>query len=242
MEKILSCDTALFRMINAVSHPALDGIMYFVSLLGELGAIIWIVCIALVIFDRKTGKEAALWTIVAVLISDQVIGHFLRSVVPRPRPFMHLEGVRTLGHQWLTGSFPSGHASSTFAAALILSYFYPRLALPAFTFAVMTFFSRVYCGMHHPSDVLFGALAGLLTAGSLIPFIKRSEGTLIRALPFYTFAMAVMIMSTWLKLPQYFCLPAGAVLGGAAALSMAMLNRRQTAAASPSIQSSPPQE
>jgi len=146
--------------------------MYSVSFLGELAAIIWVICIIVLFMDRQHGKMAALLCFVGVFLSDQVFGHFFKSIWHRPRPFMYLDGVKVLGIQWKSSSFPSGHCDSLFAGSVILAGFYPRMALPLYAFCAITAVSRVYCGMHHPLDVLMGTLLGICT-GCMVLFLYR---------------------------------------------------------------------
>jgi undecaprenyl-diphosphatase len=64
-------------------------------------------------------------------------------------------------------SFPSGHATTSFAAAALIAGAAPRLAVPAFVLAAAVAFSRVYVGVHYPLDVAGGALLGLGVATAL---------------------------------------------------------------------------
>jgi undecaprenyl-diphosphatase len=174
MDKLISLDVAIFRFINGISNPILDFIMYFISLLGHLGAIMWVICIVVIIKDRKRGKIAALLCVVSIIISDQVLGHALKALWPRQRPYLYLEGVRVLGHRFHDGAFPSGHADALFAGTVILSHFYPPMATPLYLFCLLTCLSRVYCGMHHPLDVIAGALLGFLTGHAVLLIYRRA--------------------------------------------------------------------
>jgi membrane-associated phospholipid phosphatase len=70
-------------------------------------------------------------------------------------------------------SFPSGHAASSFAAATVIAVLAPRLRVPAFVLAAGIAFSRVYNGVHWPSDVLVGAAVGVVTALLLLAGARR---------------------------------------------------------------------
>ena len=61
-----------------------------------------------------------------------------------------------------SGSFPSGHASAAFACATVIYWASPRAGIPAFVLAALVAWSRVYVGVHWPSDVLGGYLLGAL--------------------------------------------------------------------------------
>jgi membrane-associated phospholipid phosphatase len=70
-------------------------------------------------------------------------------------------------------SFPSGHSASSFAAATVIAMIAPRLRVPAFMLAAAIAFSRVYNGVHWPSDVVVGAAVGVLTALLLLAAVRR---------------------------------------------------------------------
>ncbi len=172
MAGLLDFDIRLFREINSISNPVLDWVMYLVSLVGEMAIIIWIICIIAAIVDRKKGFHALIACIIGIIFSDHIVGHTLKWLWPRLRPHQYLEGVRVLGHKWMNGSFPSGHADSILAGTVILSYFYPRMAVPLYIFSALTCISRVYNGMHHPLDVCVGALIGI-ASGHLVIVLYR---------------------------------------------------------------------
>ena len=87
---------------------------------------------------------------------------------PEPEPLVRLPG---------TGSFPSGHATVAFAAATVLAFALPRLAVPLYLLAAAIAWSRVYVGVHYPLDVLAGAVLGVGIAFGLraaLRVIRRS--------------------------------------------------------------------
>ena len=61
-------------------------------------------------------------------------------------------------------SFPSNHAANSFALALIISFFFPRLKKMLYILAFIISFSRVYIGVHYPLDILYGACLGILAS------------------------------------------------------------------------------
>lgn len=88
----------------------------------------------------------------------------LKRTIRRPRPFRRLRGVRYLMAPPDEFSFPSGHTAGAFLMALVLCAAFPVLALPAFGWACLVGFSRVYLGVHYPGDVLAGMVLGLSCA------------------------------------------------------------------------------
>jgi undecaprenyl-diphosphatase len=70
-------------------------------------------------------------------------------------------------------SFPSNHASNTFALAAFISYNYRRLAIPSFLAACLVGYSRIYLSTHYPTDVLAGAALGMLLGFTLAMAARR---------------------------------------------------------------------
>jgi len=99
--------------------------------------------------------------ITETLIASTFITTALKVTVKRPRPFAADPYIVQASSGGST-SFPSGHTSEAFATATSLYMAYPKwyVAVPAFTWASMVGYSRMYLGVHYPSDVLAGAVVG----------------------------------------------------------------------------------
>jgi len=119
--------------------------------------------VLLAIFD---GGNREAW-LVCALLGPVAIGlnYLVKLIVRRPRPV--LEGLPSLGGAPSSLSFPSAHATSAFAVATAMSRVEPWGAL-AFVLALALALGRPYLGMHYPSDVLAGALLGVLL-GLIVP-------------------------------------------------------------------------
>ncbi len=98
------------------------------------------------------------WTSTAELLAI-VSSTALKEATDRPRPDVH-----AIVPEPSTSSFPSGHATGSFACALVLVAFAPRLAAPLVVLAAAIAWSRVYVGVHYPLDVIAGAVLGSLLA------------------------------------------------------------------------------
>lgn len=86
----------------------------------------------------------------------------LKNIVGRLRPIDTLPGVVEIGTHTASGSFPSTHAAFSFAAAFILARVHKKYKFYFYLIAFIVSFSRIYLGKHFPSDVLAGALIGIL--------------------------------------------------------------------------------
>jgi undecaprenyl-diphosphatase len=110
----------------------------------------------------KKGKIAAVGVIILIIVTDQTGGHLLKELFERVRPCNALsDAITPLG---CTGSysFPSNHSFNNFAAATFYYKLYPDLKWVLFITASLIAISRVYLGLHYPSDILGGAVLGCL--------------------------------------------------------------------------------
>ena len=102
----------------------------------------------------------------AILISESISG-LLKQWIARDRPPLADPDPAPLVDLPSTFSFPSGHATVSFACATTLALAVPRLTWPLFALATLISFSRVYVGVHYPFDVLAGAALGVAIAIAL---------------------------------------------------------------------------
>ena len=105
-------------------------------------------------------------TIVVVALAD-ASATGLKAAFDRERPPERYAEPDPLVNVPDTGSFPSGHAATSFAAATILSFAFPRLGPIFLVLAAAVGFSRVYVGVHYPLDIVGGAVLGVLIAIAL---------------------------------------------------------------------------
>jgi undecaprenyl-diphosphatase len=144
---------------ESVRQPWLTPVMEVVT-----NSRVWAVPLILIwlwLFFRggKTGRVVAVLFIPLLIFTDFVTSKGLKPLFDRPRP---------LGH---TGfAMPSVHATNSFAIATLFSFFAPKvwMRLVVFAFAVLVALSRVYLGVHYPTDILAGAIWGATAAGLFI--------------------------------------------------------------------------
>jgi undecaprenyl-diphosphatase len=139
-------------------HPVADRVFYGASALGDHG-LIWLMLGALRGLRSEHDWHAAVRLGAGVGIESAVVNLGIKSLFRRKRPAWELERPLHL-RKPRTSSFPSGHATSAFTAAALLSD-RDRLKPVYYTIAVLVAWSRVYVRIHHASDVVAGILVGI---------------------------------------------------------------------------------
>lgn len=173
LDFIQSADTEIILFIqNNIRVPFIDAIMIFMSYLGEAG-IVW-VAISLILIFRKKYRMAGICTLAAMALCYVLNDLILKEIVHRPRPFDTITQLTALGFKPSSWSFPSGHACSSFVAALTLTKFLGKKGSLSYILAVLIAVSRPYAGVHYVSDIIAGAIFGTLCALIIFEILRRT--------------------------------------------------------------------
>ncbi|MGE3277275.1 MAG: phosphatase PAP2 family protein [Vicinamibacterales bacterium] len=153
-------DSGLLAFITSHRVPWLDAVFITASAIGGKG-FVWLVVAAIAALYPR--HRASAWRVVLALsLTYLVVDGMMKPLMWRDRPFDVLPDVAVIDTRPISSSFPSGHAASAVAGALAVSRIWPAAAPAWWTVAVLIAVSRVYVGVHYPSDVIAGALLGLL--------------------------------------------------------------------------------
>lgn len=128
--------------------------------LGDGGAI-WIIISLLLLIFKKTRRMGALC--IAALLGSLIVNNLiLKNLVARIRPYEVIDGLNLLIEKQKDLSFPSGHSGASFAAAVTIFQCIKnkKIGIIAIIFASLIAFSRLYVGVHYPTDVLVGIITG----------------------------------------------------------------------------------
>ncbi len=166
LQAIQAFDAQLLLFLQAQLHSGgLTALMRAITALGNGGAL-WLVLAALLLLRRKT-RRGAVFLVLCLLCATVVGSVVLKHLVLRPRPYTVLEQLILLIPPEHTTSFPSGHSCSSVASAMALALVFGKRGAWAFLPAGLIAFSRLYVGVHYPTDVLCGAALGAVTALAL---------------------------------------------------------------------------
>lgn len=157
MNKLIQLDVKFFYLLNdRFKCNILDEIMPYITQLGSAFSTI-LICIMLITFGDNTIAYAGYNALFTLSITHLIV-RILKSKVARPRPFNKLSKINISNTNLCDFSFPSGHTTASFSIAITLSLVFPTHSFIFILLAFIVGLSRIYLGVHYPSDVLVGIL------------------------------------------------------------------------------------
>ncbi len=163
-----------------IRNPILDPIMKGLSFLGNKGAF-WVLLTIILLIFAKT-RKAGLASLIAIILTFVVNDLLLKNMVARIRPYEVIEGLTIIVAKEHSYSFASGHAAIAFASSVgVFRYLPKKASVCLVVLAALIALSRLYVGVHYPTDVLAGTVIGivfgLIASFAVMKITERKAGT-----------------------------------------------------------------
>lgn len=167
-------ERALVWIAQNVRCALLDPFMKLYTQLGNTGMLF--IALGLLMLLFKPTRKAGVSALCAMLIGLIVVNFTIKPLVSRPRPWLTIENFVNLVPEKDPNSFPSGHTNAAFAFALAVCMAAPKrwMKIAAVCMAAVMGLSRLYAGVHFPSDVAAGAVIGSLCGLAGAWVVKRA--------------------------------------------------------------------
>ena len=178
---LYSIDVAVFRWINeGWSSPFLDGFFKFITNYHHFEIAILALLLGMLVWGGKKARWVVAGLVVTVFLTDQISAHVIKELFDRVRPCNALAGVLTPDDKPSSYSFPSSHATNLGGSMTLLTLAYPPCIWVCSLAAFLVGLSRIYLGVHYPSDVLAGWVLGMIIGWTVWrtvdPFILKTAG------------------------------------------------------------------
>jgi undecaprenyl-diphosphatase len=174
LERLNALDASAFERVAGFQAPALDRVLPPLSEAASY-ARLWIaISVLLAARGDRQRRRTVIAAMDAVAATSAIANLAIKLTVRRRRPDREVPETRRLQHP-ASSSFPSGHAASAAAFSGVIGGEIPQLRLPVNALAATVAFSRVYTGVHYPSDVLAGWLLGRSVAAAARRLLRQWE-------------------------------------------------------------------
>ena len=179
-------DITIFRSINNLSdlYPFLNSIMIFFAEYSLYLLALYLI-LSWFLGPNKSKNRLTLLSCVIAFAGSFLVGKLVGHFITHPQPFVTLDHVHQLIHHGINNSFPSDHTILFFSIAFTLLFFNKgRKGLIAIIFASIVAISRIWVGVHFPSDILASIIISFFIAYLVYLFAIQNK-LLTRVIAFY---------------------------------------------------------
>ena len=170
---LMEIESAILLWIqNNLRCGFLTPVMRVITTLGNGGAF-WIVLTLLLLIFKRT-RRMGVYCAASMLLTLLVVNLCIKPLAARTRPYELIQGLQILVSRPHDYSFPSGHSANSLTCAWTIFRLAPKkYGVPALVLAVLIALSRLYVGVHYPTDVLAGAAIGVLLSEVALRALRR---------------------------------------------------------------------
>lgn len=151
-------DSHIMRFLQKGRSRRLTQIMRLITHLGD-GWLWVLLCIGALIINLDTGMALSFTLVIQIAVQG-----ILKRIFSRKRPYIKHRDLTNLMLPPDRFSFPSGHTLAAFAMTFVFKVFFPPLFIPLLVISSLIGISRIYLGLHYPSDVLTGIVLGYVSS------------------------------------------------------------------------------
>lgn len=171
----MNLDLYIFNLINGFTGrwQWLDYLAMFFAQYFEY--FLWLCLFLFLAINFKKYWKMVLEAAIAAVFTKFVLAEMVRWLWFRPRPFVALNFIPLINQSAKEASFPSGHASFYFALSTIVYFYNKKLGIFFYVASFFIVIFRVFVGVHWPSDILAGAVLGILIGWLLNKLFKKYE-------------------------------------------------------------------
>lgn len=170
LELIFCVDNLILDFFENINNGVLTPVMKLITHLGD-GGFLWIV-IGVIMLCFKRTRKCGVIVLLSLLFCAVVALGIMKPYFGRVRPYLE-RGLTPLIPPPGGSSFPSGHTSSSFAAAFSICLYDKKIGRWACVMASLIAFSRLYFLVHYPTDILGGIIVGMLSAVIVSELLKK---------------------------------------------------------------------